>query len=69
MNRARRAIAECLVRSLPRCRTKLENAHRTVVFRVLVYPWHPWFGIRVAIHEVVDKADGAVFRGTLSDLQ
>ena len=48
------------------CRTKLENAHRTV-FRVLVYPWHPGFGMRVAVHEVVDKADGAVFRGTLSD--
>ena len=26
-----------------------------------------WFGIRVAIHEVVDKVDGAVFRGTLGD--
>jgi len=49
-----------------RCKTKLENAHKTV-FRVLVYPWHPWFGMRVAIHEVVDKADGAVVRGTLSD--
>jgi hypothetical protein len=46
-------------------RTKIESAHRTV-FRVLVYPWHPWFGMRVAIHEVLDKADGAVFRGTLS---
>src|SRR6476660_7933412 len=48
------------------CRTKLENAPGTV-FRVLVYPWHPWFGMRVAVHAVVDKADGAVFRGTLSD--
>ena len=47
------------------CRTKLENAHR-IVFRLLVYPWHPWFGMQVAIHEVVDKADGAVYRCTLS---
>lgn len=47
------------------CRTKLENAHR-IVFRVLLYPWHPWFGMQVAIHEVVDKADGAVYRCTLS---
>jgi len=52
--------------AVPHCRTKLENAHR-IVFRVLVYPWHPWFGMRVAVHEVVDRADGTVFRGTLSD--
>ena len=26
----------------------------------------PWFGMRVAIHEAVDKADGVVFRCTLS---
>ena len=49
----------------PHCRTKLENAHG-IVFRVLVYPWHPWFGMQVAIHEAVDKADGAVYRCTLS---
>jgi len=48
-----------------RCRTKLESAHG-IVFRVLVYPWHPWFGMQVAIHEAVDKADGAVYRCTLS---
>src|SRR6476620_12418621 len=47
-------------------RTKLENAPGSVC-RVLVYPWHRWFGMRVAVHAVVDKADGAVFRGTLSD--
>ena len=33
---------------------------------MLVYPWHPWFGMQVAIHEVIDKADGAVYRCTLS---
>ena len=45
--------------------TRFENAHGTV-FRELLYHWHPWFGMRVAIHETVDKADGVVFRCTLS---
>ena len=48
-----------------RCTTKFKNAHGTV-FRELLYHWHPWFGMRVAIHEAVDKADGVVFRCTLS---
>ena len=45
--------------------TRFKNAHGTV-FRELLYHWHPWFGMRVAIHEAVDKADGVVFRCTLS---
>jgi len=48
-----------------RCTTRFKNAHGTV-FRELLYHWHPWFGMRVAIHEAVDKADGVVFRCTLS---
>jgi hypothetical protein len=36
------------------------------VFRELLYRWHPWFGMRVASHGAVDKADGVVFRCTLS---
>jgi hypothetical protein len=44
---------------------KLKNAHGTV-FRELLYHWHPWFGMWVAIHEAIDKADGVVFRCTLS---
>jgi hypothetical protein len=48
-----------------RCTTRFKNAHGTV-FRELLYHWHPWFGMRVAIHETVDKADGVVFRCTLS---
>ena len=47
------------------CTTRFKNAHGTV-FRELLYHWHPWFGMRVAIHEAVDKADGVVFRCTLS---
>src|SRR5262245_25106910 len=46
------------------CTTRFKNAHGTV-FRELLYHWHPWFGMRVAIHEVVDKADGVIFRCTL----
>jgi hypothetical protein len=31
-----------------------------------LYRWHPWFGLRVSIHEAVDKADGVVFRCSLN---
>src|SRR4029077_1859240 len=37
--------------------TRFENAHGTE-FRELLYRWHPWFGLRVCIHEEIDKADG-----------
>jgi hypothetical protein len=47
------------------CRTRLENAHRTVI-RELLYSWHPWFGMRVVIHETIAKSDGVAFRCTLS---
>ena len=36
------------------CTTTFNNAHGTV-FRELVYRWHPWFGMRVAIHEAGRK--------------
>ena len=45
--------------------TTFRNAHGTVL-RELLYRWHPWFGLQVAIHEAVDKADGVVFRCTLN---
>jgi hypothetical protein len=45
--------------------TRFKNAHGTA-FRELLYHWHPWFGMRVAIHGAVDKADGVVFCCTLS---
>ena len=48
-----------------RCTTTFKNAHETV-FRELHYRWHPWFGLQVAIHEAVDKADGVVFRCALN---
>ena len=52
----------------PRCTTRFENAHRTVLREVL-YRHHPWFGRRVCIHGAVDKADQVVFRCTLEESQ
>jgi len=49
----------------PHYRTKFENAHGTVL-RELLYPWHPWFELQVAIHEALEKPDGLVFRCTVS---
>ncbi len=49
------------------CRTRLKNAHGTV-FRKLLYPWHPWSMVRVAVHEAIAKKDGVIFRCTLSGL-
>src|SRR3977135_8121 len=49
----------------PRCTTRLENAHGTE-FREVLYRWHPWFGLRVAVHETVSRSDGIVFRCTLT---
>ena len=43
------------------CTTKLENAHGTE-FREILYPWHPWAGLSVGVHESVEKPDGVVFR-------
>src|SRR5215207_1962546 len=59
------AVGPALRADAPRCTTMFKNAHGTV-FRELLYHWHPWFGMRVAIHGTVDKADGVVFCCTLS---
>ena len=48
------------------CTTRRRNAHRTGVERELLYPWHPWAGRQVHIHEVIEKGDAAVFRCSLS---
>ena len=39
---------------------------RTPEIRELLYPWHPWFALWVAVHEAIDKSDGVVFRCSLS---
>src|ERR671913_1902998 len=48
-----------------RCTTRSQNAHRTEE-RELLYPWHPWAGRRVHVHEVVEKAGWATFRCSLT---
>src|SRR3954465_14846452 len=48
----------------PRCTTRVENAHGTVVREVL-YRWHPWFGLAVHVHAAIPQSDGGYFRSTL----
>jgi hypothetical protein len=43
------------------CTTKLENAH-SIEFRELLYPWHPWSGLWVGVHEAVERRGDIVFR-------
>jgi hypothetical protein len=47
------------------CTTRLENTHGTE-FRELLYRWHPWFGLRIDVHEAIERPDGRVFRCTVS---
>src|SRR5258708_1482872 len=49
----------------PRCTTRRRNAHGIAEYELL-YPWHPWAGCLVHIHEVVEKAGIEVFRCSLS---
>ena len=48
------------------CTTRRQNAHRTEERQVL-YPWHPWAGCIVHIHEVIEKAAGDVARCSHDD--
>src|SRR5918996_2280186 len=48
-----------------RCTTRSQNAHGTEV-RVLLYPWHPWAGRSVHVHEVIEKAGWTAFRCSLT---
>jgi hypothetical protein len=48
------------------CTTRRQNAHRTEQRKVL-YPWHPWAGCIVHIHEVIEKAAGDVGRCSHAD--
>src|SRR5260221_2532865 len=49
----------------PHCTTRRRNAHGIAEYELL-YPWHPWAGCLVHIHEVVEKAGREVFRCSLS---
>jgi len=48
-----------------RSTTRLENAHGTE-FWELLYPWHPWSGLRIGIHEAIERPGGVVFRCDLT---
>src|SRR3979409_2107142 len=50
---------------VPHCTTRRRNAHGIAEYELL-YPWHPWAGCLVHIHEVVEKAGREVFRCSLS---
>ena len=47
-----------------RCTTRRRNAHRTgnAEEREVLYPWHPWAGCVVHVHEVIEKGAGEVLR-------
>jgi hypothetical protein len=46
------------------CTTREGNAHRTEksAEREVLYPWHPWAGCTVYVHETVEKTDGTALR-------
>src|SRR6202171_574528 len=54
-------ISECACH----CTTRRRNAHG-IAEHELLYPWHPWAGCLVHIHEVVEKVGRQVFRCSLS---
>jgi hypothetical protein len=43
------------------CTTQQHNAHRTEE-REVFYPWHPWFGLRVFVHDVMTRGSTRTFR-------
>lgn len=49
----------------PHCTTRSQNAHGTEEREVL-YPWHPWAGRAVHVHDVIEKAGWVAFRCSLN---
>ena len=47
--------------SEPHCTTRQHNTHRTEEREVL-YPWHPWFGRAVFVHETMKRGGVGVLR-------
>ena len=45
----------------PYCRTRRQNA-RVTLHREVLYPWHPWFGLTVHVHEIVEKGASCILR-------
>ncbi len=58
------AGGRCRCAASPYCTTRRGNAHRTDDAEEceVLYPWHPWAGCIVRVHETVEKADGTVLR-------
>ena len=48
-----------------RCTTRRLNAHRTTE-RTLLYPWHPWSGLSVHVHEVSERGSATALRCSLA---
>ena len=46
------------------CTRRRDNAHKIEELEVL-YPWHPWFGRVVHVHEVIEQRAGGVLRCSL----
>jgi len=46
------------------CRTRRLNAHRTAE-RMLLYPWHPWSGLAVRVHDVTERGGTTALRCSL----
>lgn len=44
-----------------RCKTRRQNAHVTE-HREVLYPWHPWFGLAVHVHQTVEKGHSGILR-------
>src|SRR5215217_4574545 len=55
---ATRAAVRC-------CTTRRLNAHRTTE-RTLLYPWHPWSGLSVRVHEVTERGGATALRCSLA---
>ena len=49
----------------PHYTTRLANAHGTE-FRELLYPWHPWYGVRVGVYAAIERSGGVIFRCNLT---
>ena len=46
------------------CTKRRDNAHKIEELEVL-YPWHPWFGRVIHIHEVIEQRAGGVLHCSL----
>ena len=50
--------------SVSRCTRRRDNTHK-IEEREVLYPWHPWFGRAVHVHEVIEKRAGGILRCSL----